>query len=182
MCGFPNEKPLCFSCLFVRIVVQDKGRTQFYDRRFHMWLCHLYPCWSVSDSPLQKLYAKGATFICAFERSLAICIPHRPITFPLSYGTFFHFLPSDKRTAVGHSQRPCYTQLIHRYHMGALTLLGLGPFPTNLGETYVAFSAHCCLESRCPHLHPSHYNKINHTRPLLVFAFYERKYLVNILL
>ena len=46
-----------------------------------------------------KLYAKGATFICAFERSLAICIPHRPITFPLSYGTFFHFLPSDKRTA-----------------------------------------------------------------------------------
>ena len=99
-----------------------------------------------------KLYAKGATFICAFERSLAICIPHRPITFPLSYGTFFP-LPSV-------SQRPCYTQLIHRYHMGALTLLGLGPFPTNLGETFVAFSAHCCLESRCPHLHPSHYNII----------------------
>ena len=70
---------------------------------------------------------------------------------------------------------------VHHYHMGVLTLPGPGPFPTNPGETCVAFSAHCYLESCCLHVQPSHYNEINHMRPLLVFAFYECKYLVNIL-
>ena len=42
MCAPPSEKPLCFSCLSVCIVVQGKRHTQFLLRRFSIWRCPLY--------------------------------------------------------------------------------------------------------------------------------------------
>lgn len=99
MCAPPSEKPLCFSCLPVCIVVQGKIHTQFLLRRFSIWRCPLYII-DLCRVDHSILYTKGAFCVCTFERPLAICVPHGPVTFPLCYSAFSPFFPIGQKGSL----------------------------------------------------------------------------------
>ena len=63
----PSEKPFCFSCLSVCIVVQGKGHNHFLLRRFGMWRCPLYFYWLVYGWALHTLYERGILRFCIWK-------------------------------------------------------------------------------------------------------------------
>ena len=142
MCASPSEKPLCFSCLSVCIVVQGKRHTQFPLRRFSIWRCPLYFYWLVYGWPLHTLYERGILRLYIWKTlgNLRTAWVH-----DVSIVSQCLFSISSHRTkeqSVGRFQQVHWlecTRLGHRYHRGALPLPGLGIFPTGMGQISFAF-------------------------------------------
>ena len=91
MCASLSEKPLCFSCLSVCIVVQGKRHTQFLLCRFSIWRCPLYFYWLVYGWPLHTLYERGILRLYIWKTlgNLRTAWVHAVLV--------YHFLSSDRR-------------------------------------------------------------------------------------